>query len=57
MKEIAEEAGITIGATKSRLLRARKVLHRSIGKEQSLRRMKAQRGTDDEYLQSSGEFE
>jgi RNA polymerase sigma-70 factor (ECF subfamily) len=31
MKEIAEEAGITIAATKSRLLRARKALHRSIG--------------------------
>jgi RNA polymerase sigma factor (sigma-70 family) len=31
MKEIAEEAGITIGATKSRLLRARRVLHSSIG--------------------------
>ena len=31
MKEIAEEAGITIGATKSRLLRARKALHSSIG--------------------------
>jgi RNA polymerase sigma factor (sigma-70 family) len=30
MKEIAEEAGITIGATKSRLLRARKALHSSI---------------------------
>jgi RNA polymerase sigma factor (sigma-70 family) len=31
MKEIAEEAGITIAATKSRLLRARKALHSSIG--------------------------
>jgi DNA-directed RNA polymerase specialized sigma24 family protein len=31
MKEIAEEAGITIGATKSRLLRARRALHSSIG--------------------------
>jgi RNA polymerase sigma factor (sigma-70 family) len=31
IKEIAEEAGITIGATKSRLLRARKALHSSIG--------------------------
>ena len=31
MKEIAEEAGITIAATKSRLLRARKALHGSIG--------------------------
>jgi RNA polymerase sigma factor (sigma-70 family) len=31
MKEIAEEAGITIGATKSRLLRARRALHNSIG--------------------------
>jgi RNA polymerase sigma-70 factor, ECF subfamily len=30
MKEIAEEAGITIAATKSRLQRARKALHRSI---------------------------
>ena len=30
MKEIAEEAGISIAATKSRLLRARKALHRSI---------------------------
>jgi len=30
MKEIAEEAGITIGATKSRLLRARIALHSSI---------------------------
>ena len=30
MKEIAEEAGITIGATKSRLMRARKALHSSI---------------------------
>jgi RNA polymerase sigma-70 factor (ECF subfamily) len=31
MKEIAEEAGLTVGATKSRLLRARKALHCSIG--------------------------
>jgi RNA polymerase sigma-70 factor (ECF subfamily) len=31
MKEIADEAGITIGATKSRLMRARKALHCSIG--------------------------
>ena len=31
MKEIAAEVGITIGATKSRLLRARKALHSSIG--------------------------
>jgi RNA polymerase sigma-70 factor, ECF subfamily len=31
MKEIAQEAGITICATKSRLLRARRVLHSSIG--------------------------
>ena len=31
MKEIAEEAGITIAATKSRLLRARKALHSAIG--------------------------
>jgi len=31
MKEIAEEVGITIGATKSRLLRARRTLHSSIG--------------------------
>jgi RNA polymerase sigma-70 factor (ECF subfamily) len=31
MKEIAEEAGLTIAATKSRLLRARKALHSSIG--------------------------
>lgn len=31
MKEIAEEAGITIAATKSRLLRARRTLHSSIG--------------------------
>ena len=31
MKEIAEEEGITIGATKSRLLRARRALHSSIG--------------------------
>jgi RNA polymerase sigma-70 factor (ECF subfamily) len=30
MKEIAEEAGITIAATKSRLMRARKALHSSI---------------------------
>jgi RNA polymerase sigma-70 factor, ECF subfamily len=30
MKQIAEEVGITIGATKSRLMRARKALHRSI---------------------------
>jgi RNA polymerase sigma-70 factor (ECF subfamily) len=30
MKEIAEEAGITIGATKSRLMRARKALNSSI---------------------------
>jgi RNA polymerase sigma factor (sigma-70 family) len=30
MQEIAEEAGITIAATKSRLLRARRALHRSI---------------------------
>lgn len=30
MKEIAEKVGITIGATKSRLLRARKALHSSI---------------------------
>jgi RNA polymerase sigma-70 factor, ECF subfamily len=30
IKEIAEEAGITIAATKSRLLRARKALHNSI---------------------------
>jgi RNA polymerase sigma-70 factor (ECF subfamily) len=35
MKEIAEEAGITIAATKSRLLRARKALHSSIGQGQS----------------------
>lgn len=34
MKEIAEKVGITIGATKSRLLRARKALHRSISSEQ-----------------------
>jgi RNA polymerase sigma factor (sigma-70 family) len=34
MKVIAEEAGITIGATKSRLLRARKALHSSIGQKQ-----------------------
>jgi RNA polymerase sigma-70 factor, ECF subfamily len=31
MKEIAEEAGLTVGATKSRLLRARKALHCSLG--------------------------
>jgi RNA polymerase sigma-70 factor (ECF subfamily) len=31
MKEIAQEAGITIGATKSRLLRAKRALHSSIG--------------------------
>jgi RNA polymerase sigma factor (sigma-70 family) len=31
MKEIAEEACITVAATKSRLLRARKALHSSIG--------------------------
>jgi RNA polymerase sigma factor (sigma-70 family) len=31
IKEIAEEVGLTIGATKSRLLRGRKALHRSIG--------------------------
>ena len=30
MKEIAEEAGITVAATKSRLLRARNALHSSI---------------------------
>jgi RNA polymerase sigma-70 factor, ECF subfamily len=30
LKEIAEEVGITIAATKSRLMRARKALHRSI---------------------------
>ncbi|HMH11949.1 MAG TPA: sigma-70 family RNA polymerase sigma factor [Edaphobacter sp.] len=30
MKQIAEEVGITIGATKSRLMRARKALHSSI---------------------------
>jgi RNA polymerase sigma factor (sigma-70 family) len=32
MKEIAEEAGMTIAAAKSRLLRARRALHRSFGK-------------------------
>jgi RNA polymerase sigma-70 factor, ECF subfamily len=31
MKEIADEAGITISATKARLLRARRALHSSIG--------------------------
>jgi RNA polymerase sigma-70 factor (ECF subfamily) len=31
MKEIAREVGITISATKSRLLRARRVLHSSMG--------------------------
>jgi RNA polymerase sigma-70 factor (ECF subfamily) len=31
MKEVAEKACITVAATKSRLLRARKALHSSIG--------------------------
>jgi RNA polymerase sigma-70 factor, ECF subfamily len=31
LREIAHEAGITVGATKSRLLRARRALHSSIG--------------------------
>jgi RNA polymerase sigma factor (sigma-70 family) len=31
LKQIAEEAGITIGATKSRLMRARRALHSSTG--------------------------
>ena len=43
MKEIAHEAGITVGATKSRLLRARRALHSSIGKNNRLGRMKAHR--------------
>jgi RNA polymerase sigma factor (sigma-70 family) len=54
MKEIAKEAGITIGATKSRLLRARRALHGLIGNKKRLRRMK----TDDVdllYLQHSEE--
>ena len=36
MKDIAEEAGMSIAATKSRLLRARNALHSSIGKSNRL---------------------
>ena len=35
IREIAQEAGITVAATKTRLLRARRALHSSIGQEQS----------------------
>jgi RNA polymerase sigma-70 factor, ECF subfamily len=54
MKEIAQEAGITIGATKSRLLRARRALYSSIGNKKRLRRMKTG-GIDLLYLQRSNE--
>jgi RNA polymerase sigma factor (sigma-70 family) len=54
MKAIAEEAGITIPATKSRLLRARRALDSSIGNKKRLHRMKTN-DIDLLYLQHSDE--